>query len=277
MKKVVAVSLSFLIAFMAICSIAVPAHAIAESQESIPSVSLPVEYVNYTVSTINGILWATVDGTFPMQIPQARVGQELPMVYPTPPGVTNISLKLNGQPVNFSNLTQSSSESLHYTYLGYLPMIFFLIQPASSNFVLTIHYEHPIVWANGKDMFLYDLNISPYLSNFSTTSAAHFTVVFKANCTDINVYTVPGDSSVARNEVRTAVNFMLSSKNGTQVVSFTITSDYAQPVPGDELVTFNTEQTQIPEFQSNILIMSAFLAASAMALLLLRKKQNSGS
>lgn len=275
MKKAVAFILSFLVIVSAATwSAAMPA-AVAEAQESISFVSMPVEYVNYTVSTINRTLWATVDGTFPMQIAQAQVGQELPMVYPTPLGVTNISLKLNGQPVHFSNLTQSNPEAQYYTYLGYWPMIFFIIQPASANFVLTIHYRQPIVWANETDMFLYNLNISPFLSNSSATSAAHFTVVFKTDCTDIKVYTVPGDSSIPRNDVRTPVDFTLNGNNGTQVASFTITSDYAKPVPGDELVTFNTAQTQIPEIQSNGLALLTLMAASAGALLLLAKKQKS--
>ena len=276
MKKAVVPILFFLtVALAATYHDAVPAQAFDEAQDSISSVSMPVEYVNYVVSTINGTLWATVDGTFPMQIPQAQVGQGLPMVYPAPPGVTNISLKLNGQPVDFSNLTQSTPEALHYTYLGYWPMILFIIQPASANFVLTIHYQHPIVWADERDMFLYDLNISPYLSNSSATSAAHFTVVFKAGCTNIKVYTVAGDRSIPRNDVRTPVNFTLSSNNGTQVASFTMTSDYAKPVLGDELVTFSTAQTQIPEVQSNSLVLSTLIAAVAVALLLLGQKQKS--
>lgn len=273
MKKTAAVILAFLIiAVTAAYPATVPFHAVVEAQSTF-YVSMPVEYVNYTISLINGTLWATVDGTYPMQIPQAAVGQELPMAYPTPSGVTNISLKLNGQPVNFSNLTPSNPDALHYTYLGYWRMIIFIIQPASANFLLTIHYQHPIVWANGTDMFLYDLNISPYLSNSSTTSTAHFTVLFKANCTGIKVYTVPGDESILRDDVRTPVNFTLRENNGTQVASFNITSDYGKTVPGDELVTFNQAQTRVPEFQSAIFALVAFMAATSTATLFcLRKK-----
>ncbi len=264
MRKTAAAILAFLIiAVIAVCPAAVPFHAVAEAQSSVSSVSMPIEYVNYTVSTINGTLWATVDGTYLMQIPQASVGQKLLMFYPTPPGITNISLKLNGQPVSFSNLTQSDPSTVHYTYLGNWSMIFFIIQPVSPSFLLTIHYQHPIVWANGTYMFLYDLNISPYLSNSSTASTARFTVLFKTNCTGIKVYTVPGDESILRNEVRTPVNFTLSEDNGTQAASFNITSDYGKPVPGDELVTFNEAHTQVPEFQSALFALAAFIAATS--------------
>ncbi len=245
---------------------------LADEQSTFQSISMPVEYVNYTVSSVNGSLWATVDGVYPMQIPPASVGQELPMVYPTPPGVTNISVELNGQNVVYSNLTQSYPDALHYTYLGNWSMILVTIQPTSSSFLLTIHYQHPIMQANGTDMFLYDLNISPYLSNSSTASTAYFTVLFQTNCSDINVYTVPGDESIPRNDVRTPVNFTLSKENGVQTVSFNIVSDYSEPVPGDELVTFHESQTtQVPEFPLSATVLPLVVAAGFLIVLLQKR------
>jgi hypothetical protein len=158
---------------------------------------MPIEYVNYTISIINGTLWATVDGDFPIQIPSSQVGQALPMLYPTPPGTTNISIKLDGQKIDYSNYTQSYPNMLHYTYLGNWTMIICILQPTSNSFTMTIHYQHPIMQANGTYQFLYDLNISPYLSSDSNQSTAHFTVFFQINASDIHAYTVPGDSSVA--------------------------------------------------------------------------------
>ena len=209
---------------------------------------MPIEYVNYTISKINGTLWATVDGDFPIQIPLSQVGQALPMLYPTPPATTNISIELDGQKVDYSNYTQSYPNMIHYTYMGNWPMIIYILQPTSNSFTMTIHYQHPIMQANGTYQFLYDLNISPYLSSDSTQSTAHFTVFFQINASDIHVYTVPGDSSVDRDGNRTPINFTTSNVNSVQGITFSISSTYSNPVSGDELITFQETKLQIPEF-----------------------------
>ncbi len=277
MKKttlVILTSLTIICLILAVYPFNVASRAIAvkadsstasDSQPALQSISMPVEYVNYKVSTINGSLWATVDGTFPIDIPLDWVGQGLPMLYPTPPGVTNISIEVDGQKVDYSNFTQANPDALHYTYLGEWPMIMCIIQPASSDFLMTIHYQHPIPLINGTYMFLYDLNISPYLSNSSTQSTAYFSILFTANCTDINVYTVPGDSSIPRGSTRTPVNFIITKETDAQTVAFNITSSYTQPVPGDELITFQNPQNQIPEFPSTISLALIITATLAMA------------
>ncbi len=123
-------------------------------------------------------------------------------------------------------LTQSVPDALHYTYLGEWPMILFAIQPASTDFTLKVHYQHPIPKANGTYLFLYNLNISSYLSASSDNSTAYFNVRMETNCSDIHVYTVPGDGSPPRDNTRTPVNFTTSNNNGAETVNFTITSHY---------------------------------------------------
>lgn len=231
-------------------------QTVEDTQVNPQQISMPTEYINYTIFTVNGSLWASIDGTYPMQIPQAWVGQELSMVYPTPPGVVNISLELDGQEVGYSNLTQSQPYMLHYTYLGEWPMILFAIQPTSPTFVLTIHYQHPILQANGTYMFLYDLNINPYLSNSTSQSTAHFNILFQTNCSDINVYSVPSGSSTPHDDTKIPVNFTKSKDNGMQTAAFNITSSYSNPLPGDELVTFHRPQAQVPEFPTWAIIFS---------------------
>ncbi len=218
---------------------------------------MPIEYVNYTISTINGTLWATVDGNFPIQVPSSQVGKDLPMLYPTPPGTTNISIELYGQKVNYSNYTETYPNMLHYTYLGEWSMILFQIQPTSTDFIVKIHYTHPILETNGTYMFLYDLNISPYLSNSSIESVAYFNVHFQTTVSNIMVFNVPGDSSIPLTTTKTPINFTINNLQQGQLVTFNITSDYSKPIPGDELITFQNLQSQIPEFPSAT-ILSAF-------------------
>jgi len=62
----------------------------------------------------------------------------------------------------------------------------------------------------------------------------------ETNCSNIQVYTVPSDNSTPRDKTRTPINFTTSNVNDTKTVGFTIKSDYNKPIPGDQLVTFET-------------------------------------
>jgi hypothetical protein len=42
--------------------------ASANPDGSFPNLAMPIEYVNYTVTIVNGSLWATVDGYYPISI-----------------------------------------------------------------------------------------------------------------------------------------------------------------------------------------------------------------
>jgi len=281
-KSSVVILIGLMLGLTAIYPLNESSKTFVDAQSTAPLISMPVEYVNYTVSSVNGNLWAFVDGTYPIQIPQSSVGQELPMIYPMPTGVTNISIELNGQDVAFGNLTQADPDMFHYTYLGDWQMIFFNIQPATPNFVLTIHYQHPIIQANGTNMFLYNLNISGYLSNSSSESTAYFNVLFPTNCSGINVYTVPGQGAVPLTDTRTPVNFTISKGNGAQTVTFKIVSGYSDQ-PRDELVTFHEWQTQVPKFTSwtiefSIIIVTVAVVVVVVAVLLFYfKKRKPGS
>jgi parallel beta-helix repeat protein len=246
---------------------AIPANSSAQA-----FISMPQEYINYTVSSINGSLWATVDGVYPLHISPELVGQQMQMVYPTPTGTTpDIKIAMDGQELSWSNYTAVNSEALHYTYLGEWPMVACTIVPTATDFLLTIHYQHPIMQANGSYLFLYDLNINPYLSETSERSTAHFTICFEANCSDIHVYNVPGDSSIPQDSTMTPVEFTLNQINGTQTATFNITSDYSKPVPGDQLVIFQGIQVQAPEFPSWIILPLTTIATLFTALFAKRK------
>ena len=65
----------------------------ANPERSIPNLSMPVEYVNYTITSINGTLWAKIDGYYPIYLLKqmnCSFNGEMPMVYPMPPQTTNI-------------------------------------------------------------------------------------------------------------------------------------------------------------------------------------------
>jgi len=220
------------------------------------SLKMPEEYINYTISRVNGSLWAKVDGTYPLTKfgiecqDQALsinntwftfTGDTLPMVYPTPPSTTNISVKMNETELKWSNYTQIVPESVHYTAIGDWPMISCTIYPVLDQFILKIHYEHPIMLMNGSYTFLYDLNISPYLSPWSNKSTAHFNIRFETDYTDLQANTIATDGTM------NPVDYTITKETAAETVSLQVVSEYSEPLPGDLLISFNegneSEQT----------------------------------
>ena len=194
------------------------------------SLSMPVEYVNYTITWVNGSLWAKIDGNYPIYNSGFDV---LSMVYPTPPGATNISLKLDGALVSWSNYT----EDLHQTGIGDWSMIYAVLDGVSDFFVLEIHYEHPVQVINGSYMFLYDLNIKDYLSSSANKSIAYFTVKMDVNFTDLDVQTIALDESL--NPINYTVTNGYPSEIAVQMVS-----EYGKPLLGDLLFSFKAVDSQ---------------------------------
>ena len=219
--------------------------ATANPEGSIPTLSMPVEYVNYTITSINGTLWAKIDGYYPIYLlkqTDCSFNGDLPMVYPMPPQTTNIRVSLDGKEVSWSNYTQIYPEALHHTAIGDWWMIYSNLENVSDYFELRIHYEHPLEMANGSYLFLYDLNISPYLSSQSNNSTAYFTIQMQTNFADLNVFSTQTDTEW------NPVNYTSTKEGSTQVISIQMYSMYGKPLRGDLVVLFSPEK-QVPEFQ----------------------------
>ncbi|MGF3522202.1 MAG: hypothetical protein ACQXXJ_03795 [Candidatus Bathyarchaeia archaeon] len=202
-----------------------------------PIFSMPKEYINYTITTRGGITWAAVDGNYPIYCANAASVNAVTMLYPTPPGTTNILITLNGTQLAWRNYTEQHPTALHHTTLGDWPMIATTFTP-SELFVLAIHYEHPIKAVNESYQFLYDLNIAPYLSASNPTSTAHFTLKIYNELSGLRVFTVSDDN-------RKEVEFTIGNAYGVQTVKFTVTSEYGKSLVGDVLVTFSNSGTQV--------------------------------
>jgi hypothetical protein len=90
----------------------------ANPEGSIPNLSMTLEYINYTITSINGTLWAKIDGYYPIYLlkqTDCSFAGDLPMVYPMPPQTTNISVSLDDKEVSWSNYTQVYPDALHHT------------------------------------------------------------------------------------------------------------------------------------------------------------------
>lgn len=106
--------------------------------------------------------------------------------------------------------------------------------------MLKIHYEHPVEMVNGSYIFLYDLNISPYLSPWSLNSTAYFTIRMDAIFSNLQTYTTETDT------VWNPINYTLNQEGGQQVVALQMLSEYDKPLLGDLAVVFSDKE--IPEF-----------------------------
>jgi len=226
------------------------------------SLTMPEEYINYTVCRVNGSLWVKVDGTYPLN--KVDIGcqsmmdnacftfssDSLPMVYPTPPGTTDISVKVDETELEWSNYTQTVPAAVHYTALGDWPMISCTLTPVRDQFTLKIHYEHPIIQNNESCTFLYDLNISPYLSQWSNKSIAHFNIRFETEVTDLQINTI------ATNGILNQVEYTVTKDDSTETVSLQIVSEYSKPLPGDLIISFtkseDSEQANSPFLGSSL-------------------------
>jgi hypothetical protein len=245
-KMVLATAFISLLLFSALVGVQFVRLAVANPLP-VASLKMPEEYINYTIFRVNGSLWAKVDGTYPIykfgieyQDPEIWVnntgftfnGDTLPMVYPTPPGTTNISLKLNETELNWSNYTQIVPDAVHYTAIGDWPMIYCIIYPVLDHFILRIHYEHPIELVNGSYTFLYDLNINPYLSPWVTKSTAYYNLRFETDYTNLQVNTVRINGTL------NPVDYRIKKEAETKTVKLQVVSEYSKPLPGDLLISF---------------------------------------
>ncbi len=256
-----------------------------------PLVAMPKEYINYTITPVDGSLWAKVDGKYPLhKIFGARdvfeldgleyyvLSDELPMVYPTPPGTTNISVKMNETELNWSNYTEARPEATHYTAIGDWPMIYCEIDHIPDYFILTIHYEHPLNIVNGSYTFLYDLNISPYLSPWSNKSTAYFSIRMETNYTNLNVYTVRS------NGTRNPINYTITKENTAETITLKIVSEYSKPLLGDLVISFTTPKTpestnpaffgtSLPTEYGYAIVATAIAAIAILISLFLKRKK----
>jgi hypothetical protein len=264
--KALAIMLIITLAISALVEFGSINMACAASEDYFPTLSMPIEHVNYNITAINGSLWAIIDGDYPIYVssqPEYGVIDELPMVYPIPPNTTNIHVYLADKELIWTNYTQTNPDQLHHTAIGDWWMIYSVLGNISDFFELKIHYEHPIQIVNGSHLFLYDLNISPYLTKQNNNSTAFFNIQLQTNFTSLNVYSTKTD------EKWTPLDFTLKKNNSTEVISIQMYSEYGKPLLGDLVVEFSKDG-QVNEFPLWILLTTIIVAF--LAILFYRRK-----
>jgi len=242
--------------------------AVANPELSNLILAMPEEYINYTITRVNGTLWAKIDGTYPIYLLSESEGDsqcvppdELPMVYPTPLGTTNIHVKMNETELDWSNYPHDT----HHTAIGDCSMIYCVIAPVSEYFVLKIHYEHPVQLINGSYLFLYDLNIRKYLSPRSPNSTAYFTICMETNASNLQAYTTETDS------IWNPINYTISQEGTTEIITIQIYSEHSKPLLGDLVITFSDAETETIAVPSWIII-PVLLIAALLVLIAYRRR-----
>jgi hypothetical protein len=270
--KVLAVAFILALLFSAVAGTQVINLVEANPDMSNLVLAMPEEYINYTITRVDGTLWAKIDGTYPIYLLSESEGDsqcvppdELPMVYPTPPGTTNIHVKMNETELDWINYTEAYPNALHHTAIGDWSMIYCVIAPVSDYFMLKIHYEHPVQLINGSYLFLYDLNISPYLSSQSPNSTAYFTIGIETNISNLQAYTTETDS------IWNPINYTSSQEGATEMIAIQIYSEYSKPLLGDLAITFSDIETETIAVPSWIII-PVLLIAALLAVIIYRKK-----
>jgi hypothetical protein len=213
-------------------------------------IAMPEEYIDYSISRVNGTLWAKIDGTYPLRLltesggASSCVPAELPMVYPMPPNTTNIHVKVDEAELDWSDYPYDT----HHTAIGDWSMIFCVIAPVQAQFVLKIHYEHPLEQVNGSSLFLYDLNISPYLSEWSPNSTAYFTIRLEENVSNLRAYTTETDG------LWNPMNYTTSQEGAAKVVAVQMYSEYDKPLLGDLVIMVSGAEAETAEVAVWIII-----------------------
>jgi hypothetical protein len=205
--------------------------------------SMPIEHINYTITEINGVFWAKIDGNYPINV-QGLTGGLLPMVYPLPPNATNIHIYLNGNEQPWENVTAVYPELTHKTAIGDWQMVSALLENLSDSFVLSIHYEHPLEKVNSSYLFLYDLNIVDYLSLEQPSSTAYFNVLFEFNISSVNVYTAPPDSTP---EQWCPKEFTETTDGSVTAILVEMHSQYGASLRGDLVVVISNKVDTIDQ------------------------------
>jgi len=284
-KIVLAAAFISVLLFLAIVGVQI-VRLVAANPLPVPPLKMPEEYIDGTISLVNGTLWAKVDGTYPLY--KFDVGDQDPVIwinytgwgfvadyqnvlYPVPPNTTNISVKMNGTELSWTNFTETLPEAIHPTAIGDWSYITWGIRPIPDHFVIKTHYEHPIPTKDGNFTFLYPLILWSYLNPWCNKSTAYFNIRMEINCANLNLYTV------GSNGIWNPVDHTITKENTAEIIALKIDSEWSKPLAGDLVITLtDPKPLETPEFPL-LIILPISITAPLLAVILYRRRLKKGN
>ncbi len=203
-----------------------------------PTLLMPEEYIDVTISRKNGVLWAAVDGEYPFENLDVNT---VTMYYPVPPSspAEKTSVKIDDTSLSWS---YCEPPKMYPTVVGDFPMIYWVIIPVPQNFTIKTHYEHPLPIIDEKYSFLYATGTGRYLGHpYAKETTAYIKMhiskdVAPREC-QINVYTV---ANVSGDWVRNPANYVMTPDVGKWEITLTLVSELFAPLEEDTLVTIQS-------------------------------------
>ena len=159
------------------------ANAVAYPISEIPpKVNVPEMNVNATISNVAGTLWATIDAEYVMHtvyaygdsypVENSGMGMvahpESPYLavtvtqdvleahYPIPHDASNISVELNGKKVE----VQQDAKGYFHLFDADLAEMNRTVSPVLDDFIVSVHYEHPVHRTNEDYNYLGDYEVT---------------------------------------------------------------------------------------------------------------------
>lgn len=200
----------------------------------VPTLIMPEEYINVTLSSGDGKVLTKVNGTYPfVNINYSTVKMD----YPVPPNATSISVEMNGTSLDWTYNTK-----VYSTVIGDWPMINWTISPVPSHFEVKTYYEHPVPLIGNNYMFLYAMGTGRYLETYAKETTAYVRIRMETNYTALRVYTV---GNVSGEWVWKSVSYTIIRENTTDIITLNVTSQQFEPLKEDLLLTFSTDPTAV--------------------------------
>jgi parallel beta-helix repeat protein len=188
---------------------------------------MPEEYINVTLSLVDGKLFAKVNGTYPFKNVDYTLVR---MDYPVPPDATSISVRMNE-----TSLYWTHNAKNYPTVIGNWPMINWTISPIPENFTIQTYYEHPVPVIGENRTFLYAMGTGRYLETYAKETSAYVRIRMETRYTDLHVYTVGNASGTWTWK---PAEYAIVQEDTTDIIVLNVTSQLFAPLKEDLLVTF---------------------------------------
>ncbi len=193
----------------------------------IPTLLMPEEYINATITRVDGVVSARVNGTYPFQ----NMGHDyVAMYYPVPPDASNLSVAIDETPLSWA-----WNGTYYPTIIGDYPFIEWLIYPVPYEFTIDTFYEHPVPLLDGNYTFLYAMGTGRYLQYYAKETTAYVRVSITKDIAPIESYI--DVYTVTEQGMWNPADYTITEEDETWIVTLTVVSEEFLPLEEDLLIT----------------------------------------